>query len=305
MSDAAAANAVLELLLAGRYPEAAARLGAAGDALPPLQRAELAAHVEFHTARLRPSVALKRQESWLWKLLIGAAPGVGLVNAVFALAVTVLAVVGLRKRLVRRLTMRWLGDVIHYRYTNFARGLWQSLWLSSLVGRKDPLLRAYLRGTAGHFWGMSGRFDRSVRILEVARQELARASEADRGNARAYQYYCEILAIEALHKGYAGLHLAAKASFDLLFSGLAERPYWWIEIFARSMRMHVAMETVDETLLRDDALRLKRMLGTVFESKYALRTTAYSALIAAIKGNRNLQRKMDEAEKKGGGFFKR
>ena len=284
MTQSAAPSLIFEAFLAGRYQEATEILATAGadDAF----RREIAAHIEFHTGRLRPVTPTRWFEALLWRALLGP------MASVIALALRVFAIViqicGLRRSLSQNLASRWVGDIIHYRYTNFARGLWQCLCLYRLLSTDEALLRAYLLGIFGHFLGMSGRYDRSIRVLTSARIHLQTAVKRAPSDQRAYQYYCEILAIEALHKGYAGYHTDAKKSFDQLFQELQQKPYWWINIFARSMRLHVAMETVDGSLLREDALHLKRMLGTAFESKYALRTTGYSALVAAIKGNRGL-----------------
>lgn len=288
MTTSDRAKPIIKFLLDGRYMEAAACLQETAASLPKALVAELSAHIEFHTGKLRDTAPMRWFEHTLSKLILDSSIGALLVDAVFNAVALILTVCGLRPGIGRRLKMRWIGPIIHYRYTNFARGLWQCRCLYYLLPRQEAALRSFLLGQCGHFYGMGGRFDRSIRILEKSRQQLAVASKAAPDDPRLYQYFCEILATEALHKAYAGFHDAAKASFDTLFKNLEHQTYWWIDIFARSMRLHVAMETVDETLLRDDALRLKRVLGTAFSSKYALRTTAYSALIAAIKGSRSL-----------------
>lgn len=289
MSEPATSSSVVSAaLLQGRYDEAVVRLGEASNDFSPQWREELASHIEFQTARLRRSSPLRIWERFLWLALVGPLPVRLLCDALTVLATFLLGVTRQRRRVGRAAALRWMGDIVHYRYTNFARGLWQSQILSRLLVEEDVVLKAYLSGLSGHFLGMSGRYDLSIKILTAARHHLADLVQTRPNDLRAYQYHLEIWGIEALHKGYAGLHQAARETFAGLFRQLAVKPYWWIEVFARSMRLHVAMEAVDEDLLREDALILKRSLGEAFENKYALRTTAYSALVAAIKGKRNL-----------------
>lgn len=187
----------------------------------------------------------------------------------------------IQKKIYLSLRIRLLPNIIHFRYTDFSRGLIQTLVLLFFCPKSNLLDRSYLKGLLAHFYGMCGRFDVSLGLSKHSIRKLNSVSDC----VRKKMYLDEILAIDALHKAYAGYHKEADLAFNFLLERLENSPYWFAETFVRAMRMHSSMEMLDRERLFLDTKRVKAILGSGYENKYALRTSAYAALFAAIEGD--------------------
>lgn len=172
-------------------------------------------------------------------------------------------------------------EVVHLRYTNFLVGFFFVLSASERLRKLGPPeWVSYYQGLSGHFLCLMGRFDLGIPQLERSVSELSSAS----GLPMTRDFFIdELSAILAMQLMYAGKLSRAEEAFGTLMETFGRRPYVWLEVFSRSMRITLASETLDQPSLAKDTQALQRILGPGFRSKYGLRTLICSGLIAAMR----------------------
>lgn len=262
---------------------------AQAPAVSDVEKRELEHQANFQAGKLIVAPATSTLKLMAWTLLVEFRPLAIVFEAVCQLLLGLVRRFDFNGRLFMHLHARWYPEIIHLRYVNFEIGLVHSLVLFRLCPHWLRIDAAYLEGIVGHFWGMSGRFDVSRRWLQRSSAKLSdlvgdRMAGADQ-EFYAWHLKIEIQAIHALHMAYSGQQIAAQAEFGRALTQMEARPYIWFEIFARTMRQYSSLDMLNDDLMHADSIALKQRLGDLFISKYALRTSAYAGLLAAIKGD--------------------
>lgn len=277
-----------KMLCEGKTPEVAALLENNVD-LSEWEKRELRFQCSFQSGRLLQSAGSPWLTEIVWKILVDWRILGTFFRILFESILKATRFFDSKGFLFHKLHAQWFPEIIHYRYVNFQKGLVQTLILAKICPHHFKIDAAYLDGLMGHFWGMSGRFDKSRPQLKKSSHALKNLWAESAANAErefyAWHLMVEIQSISALHIAYSGEQDLAQLEFANALAQMEKRPYVWFELFVRTMRHYTSLETLNEDLLQADSIALKQRLGDQFVSKYALRTAAYAGLLAAIRGD--------------------
>jgi hypothetical protein len=191
-------------------------------------------------------------------------------------------------------------ELIFCRYTNFSKGLYDTrrLFRSGRWLSEKPAEYYYALGLLGHFECLGGRFElglpRMAEAIAMLESDYSNKLFRRLNTSIEYLYLAELKAIRCLHLGYSGAFRAAELEYAETLQMLDDRPYSFVEVYTRSMRMFLSLEELDSDKIESDARRLKEILGEKRFEYYALRVSAYSSLISRIK-NDFLTSKMHES----------
>lgn len=182
-----------------------------------------------------------------------------------------------------------MPGVVHYRYTNFIKGILQSTFLKGLADEAgDRQWSNYIVGFRGHCLCIFGRFDAGLKALAESTKFSKALIVSDKSQVRQIMFTnlgLEIRTASAFHNGYAGLMDQAEACYQSVFDELKTEPSFYIEALAHSMRTATSLEMLNRQWLREDVEALRRLFSDEKSQWWSLRAASYSALIEANDGN--------------------
>ena len=287
MKRSPAFQAMIQQLLLGQF-EALERSLESADTLTAAEASEVRSLLEFQKGILHPPGELSVFETIGWYTLLQSRVATLVAQTLLVGFRLWLRFLGKDKAYFQQLYDELAPRICHYRYTNFAKCLIYCFYLRCFATEDSPHVENYFWGMFGHYLSLGGRFDRGIAI---ERQALARASGLARktrphsADPFHYMLFLDQHAAYLLDLVLMGENKSAERRFQRIQHFWKKNIYFWNEVFTRSIRLNASLEMLDDRKLFEDTQRLKTLLGDSFKGKYALRTSAFGALLSVIRHN--------------------